>query len=191
MITIDEHTFDETLLTSNSRVLDVGCRGFNFANYIVDNFGCDVTAIDADPQIKCNNPKIKYINAVVTNSNQNSMKFFHFGNGTGSYSEECFQQPACCEVFEISTYKIEPFWDLIKLDCEGAEYNILQSMTSPLSRQLSVEFHEHTPARKGEDVIRNIFTHLSQWYNILGDNRQTLHGCESNYWDVLFILREI
>ncbi len=191
MTTIDEHTFDESLLTPNSRVLDIGCRGFNFANYIIDNFGCEVTAIDADPQIRCDNTKINFINAVVTSGQQSKMKFFSFGNGTGSYSEECFQQPSVCEVFEIPTYKIEPFWDLIKMDCEGAEYGILQSMTSPLAKQMSVEFHEHTPARKGESIVNDIFVHLSQWYVISGNEKKALHGCESNYWDVLFTLRQI
>jgi hypothetical protein len=83
------------------------------------------------------------------------------------------------------------FWDLIKMDCEGAEYGILQSMTSPLAKQMSVEFHEHTPARKGESIVNDIFVHLSQWYVISGNEKKALHGCESNYWDVLFTLRQI
>lgn len=190
MVTIDEHTFDETLLNENSKVLDVGCRGFNFALWIRQNTGAKVTAIDADPAIV--DPLIKgveYLNRAVVSDITGAVDYYSFGNGTASYIETCGGKPSECEVFHVKTYKIEPFWDLIKLDCEGAEYDILMNMDRPIAKQISVEFHEHTQAAKGDDYMQKLFARLSVDYHIGNLIKETRHGCIANYWDVLLTLK--
>lgn len=190
IVTVHEHSFKPSLLNRESKVLDVGCRDFQFAQWFIDNIGCKVTCIDADPTIK--DPKIKgvtFLNKAVTHSDKEKLRLFAFGNGSGSYTEEVFERPSECKEYEVETYRITPFWDLIKLDCEGAEYEILMNMTEPLAKQISVEFHEHTPAAKGQLYISKLFNHLWQWYDIHGDVQEKRHGCGENYWDVLFILK--
>lgn len=190
LVTIDEHSFDSSLLTKDSLVLDAGCRGFGFAKWLSENIGCYIECVDADPEI--DPPTVKgmsFVNAVITDSYKETLKFYSFGNGTGSFSEECGSEPGTCKVFEVETFKINPFWDLIKLDIEGGEYDILMNMQRPISRQLSVEFHEHTRAKRGEEFIQKLFIHLSQWYEIIGANKEHRHGCGANYWDVLFKLK--
>lgn len=191
MITIDEHTFDETLLNENSRVLDAGCRGFGFANWLVDNIGCEVTCIDADPRIENpNNQKINYLNRVITHDESNEkLNFYVFGNGTANFSEEVSQRPTDCIEYKLSTYKIKSMWDLIKLDIEGAEYDILRRMESPLAKQISVEFHQHTAAKKSDAFLLEMFNHISQWYEIINAVPEERHGCGKNYWDVLLKLK--
>lgn len=186
MQTIDEHTFDETLLTKDSKVLDCGCRGFGFANWIKNNIGCYVLAIDADPNVSPP-ADIEYLNAAVTSSDTAYVKIYTFGNGTANYIETIKDRPSESIDFVVRTYKIQPYWDLIKLDIEGAEGDLLLNMKQPIARQLSVEFHRHCCVFQTEEYVQSIFNHLSQWYNIIGANREKRHGCSLNYWDVLFI----
>lgn len=190
MITIDEHTFNEKLLTKTSKVLDVGCRGFGFARWITENICCAVTAIDADPNIKDPGlPNVVFANCAVTHTDVKEVDIYLFGNGTANYTSQVFSKPAQCEVATVPAYRITPFWDLIKLDCEGAEYGILENMIKPLARQITVEFHEHTPAAKGDAYMQNLFNKLSKWYTIKGLEKKAAHGCAPNFWDVLLTLK--
>ncbi len=191
MTIIDEHTFDETLLNANSKILDAGCRGFGFGKWIVENIGCEVTCIDGDPQIENPNiEKINYLNRIVTHDESNEkLILFVYGNGTANFSEEVAQRPTDCIEYIVPTYKIKPFWDLIKLDIEGAEYDILRRMEGPLAKQISVEFHQHTGAKKSPEFMLELFNHVSQWYDIIGAVPEERHGCGMNYWDVLLKLR--
>lgn len=190
LVIVDEHTFDKSLLHKTSKVLDCGARGFGFSKWITENIKCPVTAIDADPLIQDPNlPNVTYINAAISNRTRGTLRYFKFGNGSGSYTDDIYEKPSECQEFNVIPYNIKPFWDLIKMDVEGAEYQVLMNMQEPLAKQISVEFHEHTPAKKGEDYMNELFMHMSKWYIIYNNVREERHGCGKNYWDVLFILK--
>src|SRR6185312_13911932 len=178
IITVGEHSFDKSLLHKTSKVLDCGCRGFEFSKWVAENIGCRVVAVDADPEIA--NPKItnvEYKHAAVVAGDQTKVAYYTFGNGTGNYIEDVYDQPAECEVHEVPAYRIKPFWDLIKMDIEGAEYNILSSMEEPLATQISVELHEHTSAKIGEVEVQRLFAHMGKWYDAYNVVKEKRHGC--------------
>ena len=60
-------------------------------------------------------------------------------------------------ILEIGSKFGASHWDVVKLDCEGAEYDVLLDWPGPIAEQITVEFHEHTGANvKGPDVYREI-----------------------------------
>lgn len=194
MVTIAGHSFDETLLTPKSKVLDLGCQGFELANWMASNIECDITCMDANqyislPAWSMAYPKIKYYHRIVTNSDAKKLRFFILNSGNSGYSEEVHDMPAAGSYQEhvYATYKIQPYWDLVKMDIGGAEYGILDSMKEPLAKQISVTFHEHRPYAKGDEYMQKLFTHLSQWYYIHGAVKEERAPWRENYWNVLFV----
>lgn len=191
IVTISEHSFDASLLHKTSKVLDCGCRGFEFSKWIAEKIGCRVVSVDADPEII--NPiitNVEYIHAAVASGDETKVAYYAFGNGTGNYIANVCDQPAECDIHEVPAYRIKPLWDLIKMDIEGSEYDIFMDMEAPIATQVSVEFHEHTPAAKGDKFMQNLFDRMSVWYEIIGATKEKRHGLSENYWDVLFILKD-
>jgi hypothetical protein len=81
------------------------------------------------------------------------------------------------------------YWDVIKLDCEGSEYDILWNLTGPPATQITVEFHQHTPARRSEEFIAELIKKMEQWYTVQ-HHKLYGHGFDyQNYWDTLFVLK--
>jgi hypothetical protein len=189
MVTVDEHTFDETLLYPGAWVLDAGCRGFNFALFCADDYQCNVTCVDAGKLDPPGHVRIEYFNEAIARG-RDEVKFYDFGNGTASYTDACGPQPGECRVTTVKTFDPDQYqWELIKLDIEGGEYDYLMGLQEPPARQITVEFHEHTPARRGDEFMAFLFHKMSKWYDMTGAVKDSRHGCGMNYWDVLFTLR--
>jgi hypothetical protein len=178
---ICEHSIMTSIIGTNSTVLDVGCRDFGFTN-AMKALGCKVYSID--PDILDGD----YYRCAISNED-GLCGLVHTKDPQGKYIKTGN---------EIKKYTIESFgkmvgidqWDVVKLDCEGEEYNILISLTSPPAKQLSIEFHEHTERKIGRDNIDMILKHLDNWYDRKVINWDTRHGAGYNYWDVLLVLKE-
>lgn len=195
---IEEHTFDLDLLNKQYPVLDVGCRFFNLIGPF-KNLGLAVISIDADPALKPLDPMTEYMNVALATS-QGSLDFAVFGNGTGNYLITDKQPNQGHPVVKVRTidiktlmshYSIEKF-SAVKLDCEGAEYDILMNWPGPIANQISVEFHEHILLQPHSDeYYKKLVNHLSQWYeapvNFIKEKRHCL--ATPNYWDVLFRIK--
>jgi hypothetical protein len=85
------------------------------------------------------------------------------------------------------------FWEVVKLDCEGAEYEILRNWPGPIARQITIEFHDFlggAPPGVASAGHAEILAHLGQWYDVAQHEWTTQHGAGWNYWDSLFVLRE-
>jgi FkbM family methyltransferase len=187
MINISGHSVDETLLKRDSKVLDLGCRDFEFTNGIlkyVDTAYC----VDADNSV---NPpgNVHFINAAVGNSFSIS-HLIKYGDGIGNfiYAGEPLSDIHTTQAINVyplaffnQCFEVEK-WDLIKFDIEGSEYDILMNLTYPPANQLTVELHEHTAKRRGEKFVQQLFKHLDQWYN-----RVVCVHNGINYKDILFI----
>lgn len=183
MITVDEHTYEETLLPEKANILDLGCRGFLFANELV-RLGHNVYPVDID--ILENTP----------------MKYYRFGIGQfdGQCSIEYSKDPQATRMtpgFGIPMFTVAglskhlevPFWDLIKMDIEGSEYEVIMSLTEPPAKQLSIEFHLHTKVY-GYDQMKEMELKLVDLgYEAVGHKETSAHGMGLNYWDSLFILK--
>lgn len=187
MITIAEHTIEETLLPLSGNVLDLGCRGFLFTDEL-RRLGHNVKPVDCDliegyyyqmaiaaydgyaTLIKNNDPQAVHIKASQEISKQhNNIK--------------------CLTLKSFSKLVGIEFWDVIKIDIEGAEYEVIMSLTEPPAKQLSIEFHLHTGIYGIQDVRKMEVKLHNLGYEFASHEMTSQHGMGMNYWDSLFILK--
>lgn len=194
--TIAEHSVDLSLIHRQSKVLDLGCRNFSFANDILD-YVDEVYCVDPDQSVNSNYEKVVVLNVAVT-AESGYKDYVKFGNGTGNYIRDTevvgrgdsMQKVQCMTLDAISNLFHVKKWDLIKMDIEGSEYEVLMNLTQAPARQISVEFHQHTAKKKSAEYLQKLMMHLNQWYDIYNFNLTEAHGCGLNYWDVLLIEKE-
>ena len=187
MITIGGHTIDETLLTDGA-IIDVGCRDFSFASHFK---GKEVYAIDVDPEVFINPPEgINCMNIGIADKSGDA-GFYKNGEGTCLKEIDPDQNHPfipCKTMTMDELYKITGTnIDVLKLDCEGAEYMILGESFKPIPKQISVEFHYHCVPKMHEQHIDSIMERLTKDYDVHGMVWEPRHGCGDNFWDVLFV----
>ena len=203
--TIDYHTVDMDILNEPGIVLDVGSRLYHFSDSMV-SLGHEVWAVEPDSDCpESPNPRIHLIRcAVVSPDNSGkTQKLIKWSTGEGNHldsipgerpSDAKYQDVICNSLLDICIISQKDNWDLIKLDCEGAEYQILMSWPGPFAKQVSVEYHEHTNANPSghfnQTTYTRILDHMGKWYDLV-QHQKTPHLCNvPNYWDSLFVLRK-
>jgi FkbM family methyltransferase len=188
-----EHSVDISLIKRYSRVLDLGCRNFGFANEML-KYVDEVYCVDADNSVKTDDPRIHLINVAVGNENK-IQEFVKFGNGTGNYLENGEPRPAEYKSELVQVWTLEKIshyfgvydWSLIKVDIEGEEYDLLMNLFRPMAIQITFELHQHTPKKRTAEEIHKLFNHLSKWYEFKVVDESHKHGCPKNYWDILIV----
>lgn len=187
--TIAEHSFVPSLFPySGARVLDAGCRGFEFAKQLKP-FRCKVWCIDAD--------KIE-----VDEMGMYDMLALSDFTGPGylvksddKQATRIQKQPItdyivpCTTLKSLSIYYAVDFWDLIKLDIEGSEYEVIMSLEKAPAKQLSIEFHLHTGVYGQAEMTMMEDKLKALGYETVQHVFEPRHGCSSNYWDSLFVLK--
>jgi len=207
MITIDEHTFDEKLLTGGW-VIDAGCKDWRFSIALRD-LGCKVIALDID---KFNDVPdgIEYVNSGLGSKLVEVKEAHFFGDGSANFVKGLHGIPGdlpdrpCVtrEVTLIGFSHILPHicsrqWeqngfhlglDLLKLDIEMSEYDVLMSIDEHiLFNQICVEFHPHVNIELHNRMYEKVLKHLSQWYEV------SFHSTYPAYpsMDTLFIRKDL
>jgi methyltransferase family protein len=87
-------------------------------------------------------------------------------------------------------YRVD-HWDLIKLDCEGSEFGILENWPGPVARQISVEFHDWTgpwAERAAGDYYERLFAGPLKDYEVV-QHELSKQGEGIGHWDSLLRLR--
>lgn len=192
---IAEHTIDEGYL-SGGFVLDAGCRDFGFARSVAER-GCRVIAMDPDPTIE--EQKIDGVTflreALSVNEGERHLVMTsdpqarHLeGRSEGASSSEKVSVQAVSIETIMERFGVKQF-DCVKLDIEGGEIGILRAWPGPIAKQISVEFHEHCMP-VSQETYDGIFSHLTNWYDVVQHERTARYGAGYNYWDSLFVLRE-
>lgn len=190
LVEVSGHTIDKSIL-SDGVIIDVGCRAFEFANYFE---GKKVFCIDPDPKVfedeLASNPSFINLNLAISDSSGDSA---YYENGEGTCLKEIdpdqghpFQPCKTItmdDLYEITGTNV----DVLKLDCEGAEYIILGEDFKPIPKQISVEFHYHCVPALHDSKIGGIIQRLLKNYDIHNFEWEERHGCGANLWDVLFI----
>lgn len=196
MITIGGHTFDQTLLKDGC-IIDVGCRGFEFSSYFKDK---NVYCIDPDRKVfeEGHAYVTRQVNMNVAISDK-AGETTYYENGEATMIREVDPDPTyvhidekyknvCKTITMDDLYKITGYnVDVLKLDCEGAEYMILGETFKPIPKQITVEFHHHCVPALHATHYQSIVERLSKDYTMHNDVWEQRHGCGFNFWDTLFI----
>ncbi len=196
-----EHTIAD-IPKVTGMVLDVGCRAFDFSHAMIKK-GYKMVCIEADSEVK---PKhhwnLSFGNYALVPRRESGKehRLYTFGNGTanhlstikgaaGPHTKSCLVMGL--SILEIGKKFGAAHWDVVKLDCEGAEYEVLLDWPGPIAEQITVEFHEHTGANIwGSRIYDDILKHLGQWYIPVQHELSLQHGIKTlNYWDSLFVLK--
>lgn len=185
-------------LVGDGAVLDAGCRGFRFARFFAA-LGNRVVAMDPAPEtyvpedlrqldnfrfyktalVGPMHPRQAYLRMtedaearhVVTSREKDSDPLVH-----------------CMTIADVMNGVCQE-WALMKLNIEGAEFQILNQMIAPLSRQIVVSFHEHTPQAVGRGAVDALIGRLGRWYEVHNHVWERRYGCTENYWDTVLIRR--
>lgn len=183
MTTIAEHTVDLSLIPRGGTVLDIGCRGFLFTDEM-ERLGFDVYPVDID---LLGTSRRYYILAIAGHNGKCAVKKDKDPQATRM--TDGFDIP-CYTIQRFSELVVVDFWDCIKIDAEGAEYEIIMNLTEPPSTQLSIEFHLHTKIYGDAQVKDMEDKLLSLGYFPMKHDKTSQHGCGMNYWDSLWILKD-
>lgn len=185
---IHEHSVCTSLLPDGANILDIGCRGFLFRDYF-DHLGHKVVAVDADPGLAIR----KYVNCAISDFNGNVFLIRNSDPQATSISKKLPPEGATAiECFTLDTFSNGcsiSFWDLIKIDVEGSEYEIIMSLEKAPAKQLSIEFHLHTGVYGHHEVTMMEDKLLALGYFPVKHDMTEAHGAGRNYWDSLWILK--
>lgn len=202
MITIDGHTFDETLLTGGW-VIDAGCRGFNLFHYKFNStgryLGLDIDDLEVPISAAGSQYKARFKRAALTNYTGQT-ECYLFGNGTGNFIKGINGVPGNTEdrpvqTITVPTITLQDIYneigtdiDLLKLDIEGAEYQVLDSSFEPIPKQITVETHEHCHPDQHNAYWPEIFERLCKHYNAILHIRE---WPQYKFMDCLFIRKDL
>lgn len=184
---IAEHSVK--LPTNSGFVLDVGCRSFSFSKEMVRR-GYSVIALDPDPTIE--DPKISGISyeRVALTAKGGKAKFEMASDPQARrLSDAGTVEVDCVTIQDIMRLNWISVFRIVKLDCEGAEYEILENWPGPIAEQVTVEFHEHVSPQPPERYEK-ILARMGNWYNLVQHEKTERHCLKpANYWDSLWIKR--
>jgi hypothetical protein len=189
--TIAEHSVDLDLL-SGGICIDAGCRGFQFSLAMRD-LGLHVAAFDLEDM---ESPEgIRFFKKALSNE-----------SGVGNYKDTKDAQAKHliasdgipCGIWGLNEfYKClllddNEYVDILKLDIEGSEYYILSDPNfQPIPKQISIEFHMHAHRKLHDQYYEACMSNLLKHYEPAQHELTQAHGCGLNYWDSLFVRRDL
>lgn len=194
VLVIDNHSVAVDLL-SGGWVLDAGSRGFVFSRELAKR-GCKVLALDPAEDVPVlSEPGIYTARVGLVGIGQPKRWIMEYGSDPNAYRLE---RPAdnqanggvqAVTITECMSENGIKHFDLIKLNIEGAEYDVLGTLPGPIATQIVFSFHEHTDKARGRAECDRIIEKLKQWYDIHNQVWEKRYGCRESYWDVMAIKR--
>lgn len=187
--TIAEHSVDLDLL-SGGICIDAGCRGFQFSEAMRDK-GCQVWAYDLEGMQA---PQGIYFQQCAIMPDDG---IYHYTNTKDPQAK--YISDTGIEVPGIELNYLMREWqrhgidiDVLKLDIEGSEYIILSNpLFAPIPKQISVEFHMHCHRTLHDQYYDKCMENLLKYYIPVQHELTQAHGAGYNYWDSLFIRRDL
>lgn len=179
---IAEHSIDFSILPEKANILDLGCLGFEFTDEMRKR-GYNVYPVDIE-HFEFREywryaiaGKDGFVGLIRTMGDRQATKI-----GPGNDIE-------AMTLKSFTNKTIGCMWDVIKMDVEGAEYEIIMGLEKAPARQLSIEFHLHTGAYSifQMNEMENKLHDLGYWQ--MSHEYQNRYGAGLNYWDSLFILK--
>lgn len=199
IVTCDGHSYDEELLPEGGWALDVGARCFKFSNHMA-RMGMHVIALEPDRSVEYEGSRdIRMLNlAMVGTPGFSDAMYAGWGDGSGNHltgerpeHAETYYSVPCLSIGSVmASHRVKQF-DIVKLDCEGSEYDILWNWPRHAAVQISVEFHDFLGLRPRDSFYDELFAGPLRDYEIVRHEWRPLcaENPVMNYWDSLFILR--
>ncbi len=184
------HTFIAGLITNNSKVLDCGANRGEFSLEVIKRWGCEVHAVEPNPVLASflkENADIKVYEAALS---QNGLEHL-FKIDKNNSEASTIVKSKDHGVIKVRGMKIDDLLekihgvDLMKMDIEGSEIEILNSVSEKLIKQvpqISVEFHDFM---KGSEITSEMVSLVCERMRGMGFEKFVM-----SYWthgDVLFI----
>lgn len=206
---IESHTVDLDALPERPLVLDVGCRSFDFCQGLLRHRPyAAIVAMDPDPQLPLDNMPdgVLFLREALVGDERAEATYASHSTGEGNFlcGVKAFPQsraPHYAQSVKVPCVSIEAlmkrldiqFWSLVKLDCEAAEFEILENWPGPIAGQLSVEFHDWTGEPKRfatAEYYERLFAGPLRYYEVLSHELSTVGpGPAWGHWDSVFRLR--
>lgn len=166
-----DHTVYVPFLRPDSVVVDLGANVGEFSQQIVDRFGCRAYAVEPHPELFRRipeQPRIKKLNVCIT-EHKGTVPFYIARHPEGSSVYPFLtQMQRTISVQGLPWHQLKKrigagIVDLLKVDIEGAEIPLLDSMSEVALgniKQISVEFHDflqdHIRARDVHRIQRRL-----------------------------------
>jgi FkbM family methyltransferase len=201
----NERTIAPDLLMPGGWVLDAGCLGFRFARRMAER-GLKILALDPSKKIK--DPEIDGIVfrpwALIAQASGCAWYSQFDKPGQPSSPSNCagsekkthssYTVPARNLQQLMAEFGIDRF-EIVKMNIEGAEYEIMKRWPGPVTKQIDVSFHDFKKINPCEPdrerYYREMFPHIKKWYAVVRHKLDDPFKAGLNYWDSLFILREL
>lgn len=190
---IDNHSVDLDRV-GKGPVLDVGCRGFRFAEFFLKR-GNRVVALDPDAGL-APPAGVEYMNVALVGSDVEMASLVLESDPEARHVVHFNEKPdkptllvKCTNLERLTSACRVDDWELVKINAEGSEFGILDRIERPLAKQIVVSFHEHTPARRGRDEVDALVRRLGKWYDVLRHEWDDRYCAGVNAWDTVLIRR--
>ena len=155
-------------------------------------------------------PDIPLIRLALVGDNRNTCKYAAMENPEGRFLYEGSPDPyhynyglrvtdpvvdvPCINISTLmSMDDVEvPFWDLVKLDIEGSEFQVLENWPGPIAHQISVEFHDWWDQNRWSAAYyERLLAGPLKDYKFVQHELQGIGGNtrEMGHWDSLLRLR--
>lgn len=193
------HTVDLDLLPDCPRVLDVGCRDFGFTRAIVSvRPKAEIIAMDPDRKIVAPNlgGSMVFVCAGLVGDDRTKAQYCSFSTGEANHLVDDYVEPGA-ETYSVPCYRLGGWldFDLVKLDCEGSEFGILENWPGPVAQQISVEFHDglypdRCKPKTWAEYFADLFDGPLRDYRVVQHRRTAVGPAPTwGYWDSLLVLR--
>ncbi|NET07880.1 MAG: FkbM family methyltransferase [Symploca sp. SIO2B6] len=154
LVSVRGHHFYANLINSNSVVVDLGSHLGQFSHQVSNLFKCQCYAVEALPSLHqkiVQNPLVKKFNYAISSADK-PVEFCVTDNPEANHVSQ-FSVGTVSEKITVEGVTIESFMDrnniecidLLKVDIEGAEIDLFNSMsdkTLKSIKQITVEFHD-------------------------------------------------
>jgi FkbM family methyltransferase len=173
IISIRGHTIDANLLDETSIVIDLGAHLGEFSSELSDRFGCSCYLVEASPflysQIQESRLKKKFNLAATDHDGPIT---FHISDNPESSSISRRPGTVPQQTVTVDGCTLETFMrsnqltsvDLLKVDIEGAEIELFQSLsdnTLKRIKQITIEFHDFIKEIRCAEAVEGIANRLT------------------------------
>lgn len=176
---VHEHSYCPELLPAKAIIADIGCRGFQWANHFRE-LGHTVHAVDIDDLHGGDYDRCAITNYTgfcgITHTDDPQGTKIGLGENIHCYTLDDYMKFRCVK-----------FYDLVKIDVEGSEYEIIMDQNTQFAKQISIEFHKHC-GQSDLDIASIVWRLNLLGYETISHELTEQHGAGPNYWSSLFIL---